>query len=105
MSKSSEWALRLKRFLGFTRTLFKSKMAATGAILLIGFTFIAAAAPIITPYDPQTERVSGAFAPPSWMRYFSEGSTLSENMVVVPNPGFPDQASLDGWRLDPQSGA
>src|SRR2546427_9208599 len=73
---------------GFLRTLFGSKMAIAGLIILIVYTFLAVGANVITPYDPETSIVAGAHAPPSWYPYFSEGSALSQNVFLQQSPGF-----------------
>jgi len=73
---------------GFLRTLFGSKMAIAGLIILIVYTFLAVGANVITPYDPETSIVAGAYAPPSWYRYLSEGSALSRNVFLQQSPGF-----------------
>src|SRR5947209_19143153 len=78
-----------KRITGFLRTLFKSKMAIVGLIILVVYGFLAVAAPLVTPYDPQHTIVAGSYAPPSWYRYLSEGASLSQNQVLDSHPGFP----------------
>ena len=92
-----------KRITGFLRTLFKSKMAIVGLIILVVYGFLAVAAPLVTPYDPQHTIVAGSYAPPSWYRYLSEGASLSQNQVLDSHPGFPVDPVQEGWQytLDP----
>ncbi len=99
MAVKSRRQFQLKRIAGFFKLLLKSKMAIAGVILLGAFTFLAVGAPILTPYDPQHDIVAGAYAPPGWMTYLSEGSRLSQNMLLESKPEFPDDASLQGWTL------
>jgi len=84
----TDWRFTLHRMSGFLRTLFGSKMAIAGLIILIVYTFLAVGANVITPYDPETSIVAGAYAPPSWYRYLSEGSALSQNVFLQQSPGF-----------------
>lgn len=94
-----DWRVNARRFSNFVRTLFKSKMAIVGLIVLIVYAFFAVAAPIVTPYDPQHDIVAGAYSPPSWYRYLNEGSGLSQNMIVEPHPDFPSDPVLQGWQF------
>ncbi len=98
-SRTSGWLLTLRRRTGFLRALLRSKMAIVGLILLIGSIVTALAAPMLTPYDPQRDIVAGASSPPGWMTYFSEGSRLSQNMVLETRPDFPDAATFQGWQF------
>src|SRR6266568_64109 len=90
--------LRLKRIAGFFRTLLRNRMAAVGLVFLLGYVFVAIAAPLITPYSPLTE-VSGVNAQPEWVMYFPEGYYLSKNLVVVSDPLFNSPASVQAWQF------
>ncbi len=70
--------VRLKNFL---KILLKNKLAATGVVLLVLFTFTAFAAPLLTPYVPSRDVVSGRFDPPAWISYINGPTGYSQNMV------------------------
>jgi len=75
-------------------------MAVVGLIILILYSFVALAAPMITPYNPERDIVAGQYAPPSWYRYFPGGRGLSENTVLDARPGFYTDPSNDkAWQL------
>ena len=93
----TDWKFRARQTGGFVRTLFKSKMAIAGLIILIVYGFLAAAAPLLTPYDPQRTVVSGSFAPPAWYRYFNEGSGLSQNQALDSQTAFTTDPLQTGW--------
>ena len=69
------------RFKNFTATLLKSKMALLGIIIVVFFTFLALAAPILTSHDPRADIVAGPLASPSWARFFPGYQTRSENIA------------------------
>ena len=93
------WRQISKRSTGFLRLLFKSKMSVVGMVLLVLFSFLAIAAPVITPYDPQHEVVAGVYSPPAWYRYFNEGKLLSQNQVLDSHPGFQTDPNQQGWQF------
>lgn len=93
------WDVTLRRTAGFLRTLFKSKMAIAGLIILIVYGFLAIAAPIVTPYDPQSTVVAGGYSPPSWYRYVNEGASLSQNVALETRTGFFADPTQNGWQL------
>src|SRR6267143_4587182 len=96
----ADYRFALMRTLSFLKTLFKSKMALFGLIILIVYGIVAVAAPSITPYNPDRDIVSGQYAPPSWYRYFPGGKGLSENTVLDAHPGFSSDPSNDKtWQL------
>jgi peptide/nickel transport system permease protein len=67
------------RVKGFVKILVRSRMALTGMILLGIFIFFAAAAPVLTPYRPQGDVVSGPRDPPAWISHFVGNTGLSQN--------------------------
>src|SRR3989337_2898500 len=69
---------RLQRFKGFLVTLLKNKMAFAGLVILVLYTFLAVAAPVLTPYDPQKSVVAGRLDQPSWVAALGEPG-LSQN--------------------------
>ncbi len=75
----------LVRSWNFIRQVLSNKLALVGAVMLFVFVFMAAAAPILTPYPPQGQVVSGPLAAPVWVKYFRGDAGLSEN-VNFANP-------------------
>ncbi len=53
-------------------------MSLTGIVVIAFFTFLAVAAPLITPYSPQGSIVSGSIDPPAWYTQLA-GSRGSQN--------------------------
>src|SRR5213594_1644803 len=80
---------RLSRLRSFFKFLFAARMSAVGIVILFLYTFLALAAPVVSPYSPQEGGpISGALAPPVWFSYLSEGSRLSQNLALNQNPRF-----------------
>lgn len=52
------------------RVFARNKAAVGGVLILAIFTFVAIAAPILTPYDPVTENLGSVFQSPSWAHPF-----------------------------------
>jgi len=94
---STAWQFRFKRLRGVLKVLFKSRMATLGVIILGLFIFSALAAPILTPYDPETSQVAGPLAHPVWFTYFSEGARLSQNLNLESQPTFTSDPFNDQW--------
>ncbi len=78
-------------------------MAIIGLILLVGSAFVAAAAPLITPYDPRQTLYSSPFSKPEWVMMFSDGYYLSRNIGVVRDPSFTSPAAVQDWALSTSS--
>jgi peptide/nickel transport system permease protein len=72
------WLVRLRNFL---TALLKNKLAATGVVFLFFFVVIALAAPILTPYTPSRDVVSGRFDAPAWVPYINGPTGYSQNMA------------------------
>lgn len=96
---------RPSRSLGVLKTLLRNRMAVLGLIIVIGTAFVAIAAPLLSPYDPQVEIVSGKTAQPAWMMNFKEGFYLSQNLVVVDDPLFNSPGSIQAWAITAPSTA
>lgn len=90
---------RPHRALGLLKTLAGNKMAVLGIIIVVGSVVAALAAPLITPYDPESQIVSGDVAKPAWLMNFRDGYYLSQNIVVVNDPGFNSPGSLQAWSI------
>lgn len=52
------------------RVFAQNKAAVGGVLILAVFTFVAIAAPILTPYNPVTENLDSVFQSPSWAHPF-----------------------------------
>lgn len=52
------------------RVFARNKAAVGGVLILAIFTFVAIAAPILTPYNPVTENLGSVFQSPSWAHPF-----------------------------------
>jgi ABC-type dipeptide/oligopeptide/nickel transport system permease subunit len=77
---------------------FKNKKGVVGFSILVVFAILAAVPQFFTPYQPiATTDLAGSMSAPLWMRYLPEGSGLSENLVVIPNPGFDTAGSLNDF--------
>jgi len=79
MASTRKVPFRILRFKKFMATLLGNKMSLTGLVLLSIFIFIALAAPLLTPYDPQGTVVSGRLATPSWTVYLTSDLGYSQN--------------------------
>jgi peptide/nickel transport system permease protein len=87
------------------KTLAGNKMAVLGLVIVVGTVIVAVAAPLITPYDPQTQIVSGKVAKPAWLMNFQDGFYLSQNVVVVDDPSFNSPGSIQAWTVTAPSTA
>jgi len=56
-------------------------MAAVGVLIIVLFSALAIAAPILTSHDPKVDVVAGAFSPPTWARFFPGYQDRSENIA------------------------
>jgi len=74
----------------------RNRMSLVGLVILILSSFVALAAPLITPYH-DIEQVAGPHAQPEWVMNFPDGYYLSKNLVVVNDPLFSSPASLRAW--------
>jgi ABC-type dipeptide/oligopeptide/nickel transport system permease subunit len=88
----------VNRFWNTFRLVVKNKMALVGLALLIGFVFIALAAPILTSYGPG-DRVAGNLAQPEWVMNYPDGYYLSQNVVVPTSPLISSPSDVESWTL------
>jgi peptide/nickel transport system permease protein len=95
-------SFNLRRFGGVIKILLKNKMSVVGLVLLIGFVFMALAAPALTP-DKPTQTVSGFMAQPAWVMDFPDGYHLSQNLQVAPDPTFRSASSVQDWNITTSS--
>ena len=92
MSQKSRVPFRVVRFKNFLVHLLKNKMAFIGLVILLFFSFLAVASPIITPYAPTGAAVSGQYNPPSWITSLTGTKGYSQNsefsgLIVQPGLG------------------
>ncbi len=73
--------------------------------MLALFSFLAVAAPLLTPFDPQASIVGGSQVPPVLTRSLPGGQLLSENLLFTTDPGFSHSASAQGWVVSGSSDA
>src|SRR5207247_9439782 len=92
----SSWRCQLPRAAARLRALMRNRMSPVGLVILILSSFVALAAPLITPYH-DIEQVAGPHAQPEWVMNFPDGYYLSKNLVVVNDPLFSSPASLRAW--------
>ncbi len=93
MSQKSRVPFRVVRFKNFFVRLLKNRMAFIGLVILLFFSFLALAAPIVTPYAPTGAAVSGQYDPPSWIT------------SLVGNSGYSQNAQFSGITVQPGKGA
>ncbi len=74
---------QLRRLEGLLKAIIKNKLALVGLVFLVGSIFVAAAAPLLAYSPAGGNIVSGPLSQPSWVMYFPDGYTLSQNVVVV----------------------
>src|SRR5262245_56028222 len=55
----------IRRSRGFWRRLVRPRLGMAGLAVILGVVFCALAAPMLTPYDPSTNRLLEALNPPS----------------------------------------
>ena len=96
--KSKDFRFTLKRIAGTFRVLFRNRMAVVGIFLIAAFSFVAVAAPVLTPYGPR-EKVSGQLAQPVWVTYFPDGYYLSRNIIDPATSAITSPGSLQQWTL------
>lgn len=104
MSSVSSARVNWNRFKSAFRTLLGNRLAATGLVILLGFTFLAVAGPYLTPYDPQASRVSAPYSPPTWAKLFLPGyEDRSENIQFTSLDVQAASAGLTGSELSEES--
>ncbi len=109
--KKGRLAFTAERLWGFLKLLLKKRKSAFGLAIIIAFVVIAVEAQLFTPYNKLGEDpVERGFplgvgsTSPTWLRFLPEWlggkSYLSENMLIVENPGLPKTIEDGGeWNL------
>jgi len=94
-----------KRLLNFFKIFFRNKRGIAGMIIILFFVFMALAAPLLTPYDPFQQGLSGFYGAPTWIkslpRVLGGDATLSENFQAINDTSF--SQGIDGWNLTKDS--
>ena len=99
-SKKRGMYFTLRRVKNFMKELLRSKRAALGIGIIVIFSIIAAAAPIVTPNDPvYGYYVAADYARPQWFRYFPGGENLVENLQIIEDPEFNSRSSVYQWNF------
>lgn len=90
-------AFTVKRFLNFFKVFVRSKRGIVGIGLLVVFTFMAVAAPLLTHNDPTFGLyVSSNYAEPAWFRYLPGGGNVALDVLTIKDPGFKSSDTLLG---------
>jgi len=98
---SSRFAFTIKRFRNFLNVFGRSKRGMFGIGILVFFTFLAVAAPLLTPNDPTFDNfVSADYTQPVWFKYLPGGENVAEDMYPVKDPHFKSADSLFGSNAD-----
>ena len=93
-------SLTIKRFGNFIKNFRRNRRGVLGIIILVVFSLAAVFASIIAPLSPYDEYVSGDFSQPNWFRLVIPGYTYSDNFKMLPQAGFPTEASLfEEWNI------
>ena len=88
------------RFGNFLKVLSRNRRGLLGVIILVTFSAMSIFAGVIAPTSPYDEYVSGDFSTPSWFRSVIPGYTYSDNFKMLPQAGFPTEASLfEEWDI------
>src|SRR6266702_2716661 len=92
MSQGRHVPYSLVRFKNFSLQILRNRMAFVGLVILFLFVTLALAAPVLTPYQPQGDIVSGKLAGPDWVPMITGATSWSRNQIfsglqLQPSPG------------------
>jgi peptide/nickel transport system permease protein len=80
----------------------RNKRGMLGIIILVLFTILATAAPLITPYSPidtpthpTRPPIADRYAKPFWYKYLPLGENLSENIDPIKDSSFNTETSIE----------
>jgi len=97
-TRSQKLKFTVVRLGRFVKALVKNRKGLLGFAILVALVILALVPQFFTPYQPvATTDLAGSMSAPSWIRYLPEGGTLSENTLLVPNPGFDTPSSLNDF--------
>jgi ABC-type dipeptide/oligopeptide/nickel transport system permease subunit len=92
--------LTLNRLKNFLSIYARNKKGIVGVAILAFYTFIAFAAPLLTPYSPTDfTPLSGQMSAPAWLRNFPGGEMLSENVKPIKGSDFSTPETLNQWNF------
>jgi len=76
-----------------------NKRGMLGIGILIFFTVLALAAPLLTPYNPiySPEIIAADLTYPTWLKYFPGYEKTSENSNPIEDPSFSNNESVQQW--------
>jgi len=85
--------------LNFLKVLMHSKRALIGITILVFFTVLGLAAPLITPFRPiySKQVIAADLAYPVWFKYIPGYEKTSENLFPIDDPGFLYDTSVEQW--------
>lgn len=100
-SKQSKISFTLKRIAGSLSLLRRNKRGLAGIGIIVVYSIIALAAPLIAPHDPvYALYVSGDFSTPSWFKYLPGNPYSTENMRPIKDPSFISSDAIFGNNKD-----
>jgi len=86
-----------QRFINFLKIFRRNKRGLSGIGIIIFYSIIAIAAPLLTPNDPTFGiYVSSDYANPIWFKYLPGGENMAEDVNPVKDPSFKSPDSLFG---------
>ena len=96
----------INRLVNFFKIFLRNKMGAIGLMIIVGFSIMAVAAPLLTDKDPIFDKnLAGYRAAPIWIKYlptFLGGQPgLSENLQAIKNGQFINGTSGWQWNSTP----
>jgi len=99
ISRKAKLTFGIKKFFSFIAGLRRNKRGLFGIGIIVFYTTIGLAAPLLTPNDPSLGYyVSADYAMPSWFKYFtSEG--LIEDVRPIEEPGFTSASVFSEWNF------
>jgi peptide/nickel transport system permease protein len=101
-TRSEKLAFDLKRLSRFLKQIVSDRRGVLGVGIIVFFILVAAAAPLITPYDPYyDEYLAGDYAVPFWLNDLPGGGHYSSNtyMLNYSEAGFARATALDEWNV------
>lgn len=100
IKKKDAVMFQFNRLKNFMKIFLRNKLGAAGLIIILGFTFMALAAPVLTDKDPIYDvNLAANKAAPIWIKYlpsFLGGKPgLSENFQAIQDQTF--EKGIEGW--------
>jgi len=92
----------VKRLSNFTRKMLSEPRGILGVAIIIFFILVAAAAPLLTPFDPYRDTyLAGDYSAPVWIKTIPGAAHYSENVALLNASagGFDTPAALKEWNM------